>query len=191
MGLEDILSEIEKKRELEVAKTLNDAKAQAAKIIEEAKADAASKSAASLDKAEFEAKQITARELSKANIEAKRLYYDALSQKLDSAYSMLMQDISEYRNSDQYKKLLQKLYDYAITTLGPDADVIARKEDIAVIRKAHPKAKITEADASFLGGLVAQSKDGRIELDYNMETIMQSIMPKLYSKFLALINDKK
>lgn len=187
MGLEEIIDDIEKKKQLETDRLIGDARAQASEIIKAAKDAASKKSKEILDAADLEAKQIKARELSKANIEAKRLVYSAMQESLDNAYKELRKNIASYLKSSQYKALLLKLYNTALDEIGEGCTVYVRKDDVQALEGLKRKAKILDAGSAFAGGLIAVSADGKKELDYSMDRILEIIKPRMYSKLLKLI----
>jgi len=190
MGLEEIISEINKRKDLEVSKILSDARAEASRKIEEAKVQSSKESKEILSKAEFEATQIKAREQSKANIEAKRILYEALSEKLLEAESVLHSDISEYKSTEGYKALLLKLYSNAVDALGKDCKVYVAEDDMPIIKKKFPKAKLNAAADGFTFGLYAESADGKMVVDYGLENIILRSKDKFYSRLIKAINGK-
>ncbi|MEM0149519.1 MAG: V-type ATP synthase subunit E family protein [Candidatus Micrarchaeaceae archaeon] len=190
MGLEEIVAGIEKRKELETSKLLSEAKAEADRIMGEAKEKAALESREILSKAEFEASQIKAREQSKASLEAKRMLYGAIAGKLSSAEAELRASIAEYKATDDYKALILKLYSNALDALGKDCEVHAPKDDMPTIKKKFPKAKLLEAREDFIFGLYANSSDGKLVIDYGLDNILSKVRDGFYSRLIKAINGK-
>lgn len=188
MSIEGLISEINKRKELEVSKILSDAREEASKIRDKAKHDALEEYNSIIAKAESEAHQIDVREHSKAIIEAKHLMYDAISAKLADAEAKLQNGIYKYKKTESYAALLSKLYSKAIETLGKDCSVYVAKDDIPLIKKKGAKTNISEAPSSFYFGLYAQSADGKRVLDYGFSGIMSLAKNSFYSKLLKAIN---
>ncbi|MEM0154281.1 MAG: V-type ATP synthase subunit E family protein [Methanothrix sp.] len=190
MGLEEIVAGIEKRKELETSKLLSEAKAEANRIMNEAKAKAALESNKIISKAEFEASQIKAREQSKANLEAKRIFYSAIADKLSAAEAELKASIAEYKATDDYRALILKLYSNALDALGKDCEVYVSKDDIPTIKKKFPKAKLMEARENFTFGLYANSSDGKLVIDYGLNNILSKVRDGFYSRLIKAINGK-
>jgi vacuolar-type H+-ATPase subunit E/Vma4 len=190
MGLEEIVAGIEKRKEQETSKLLSEARAEADKIIKDAKARAASESKETISRAEFEASQIKAREQSKANIEAKRILYSSMAEKLSAAEAELRASISEYKNTDDYKALILKLCSNALDALGADCEVHAAKDDMQLIKKKFPKAKLSEAPEGFAFGLYANSSDGKMAIDYGLDSMLSKVRDGFYSRLIKVINGK-
>ncbi|MCL4387881.1 V-type ATP synthase subunit E family protein [Candidatus Marsarchaeota archaeon] len=190
MGLEEIVAGIDKRKEQETSKLLSEARAEADRIMNEAKEKASSESKGIISKAEFEASQIKAREQSKANLEAKRLLYGSMSDKLSAAEAELRASISEYKNTEDYKALVLKLYSNALDALGNDCEVHAAKDDMQLIKKKFPKAKLYEAQEGFAFGLYANSSDGKMVIDYGLDSILSKVKDGFYSRLIKAINGK-
>ncbi|MCL4404791.1 V-type ATP synthase subunit E family protein [Candidatus Marsarchaeota archaeon] len=190
MGLEEIVAEINKRKELEVSKILSDARSEASKIIDAAKQKAAEEYKELTSKAEFEAAQIKAREQSKANIEAKRLLYNAISEKLSSAEALLRENIGEYKQGDTYAALIEKLANNCLEELGYDCTIYASADDIKALKKKFPKANLKQADGDLDFGVYAISSDGKRVIDYGLESIMHASRGAFYSRLLKAINGK-
>ncbi|MCL5680083.1 MAG: V-type ATP synthase subunit E [Candidatus Marsarchaeota archaeon] len=190
MGLEEIVAEINKRKELEVSKIISEARSEANRIIAEANAKSSEDSKGIISKAELEASQSRAREQSKANIEAKRILYESLSNKLAEAEALLQGNLSEYKATDGYKALLLKLYSNATEALGKDSRIYVAEEDMSIIKKKFPKAKLNAAHEGFSFGLYAESADGKMTMDYGIESIIARSKEGFYSRLIKAINGK-
>ncbi len=185
MGLEEIIFSIENDTKAKVTKIIDDAKAEAARIRENAAKDAAEYTSEMRFRAQTEANQLIAREASKADIEAKQIYQNAMSSVLNDTISIIRENLSAYAKSDSYTKLLNKLAKRASDELGGDCTIMVQKNDIAKLRGA--SAKVVSSEEKFVGGLKAASKDQSMYVDYSLEAILESIKDQLATNLMKLM----
>ncbi len=187
MGLEEIIADINKRKDLEVSKILGEARAQATKIVESAKQSSDKTYKEALARAELEAKQIMAREQSKANIEAKRMMYSAIFDKLSESEKLLRENMEDYKAGKDYPKLMLKLCAHSIDGLGKDCTIYVPKGDISIVKKKFPKANIVEAPDNFAFGLYASSADGKKEINYGLDAVIGIIKDALFSRLMEAL----
>ncbi|MGC8586180.1 MAG: V-type ATP synthase subunit E [Candidatus Micrarchaeia archaeon] len=183
MGFEDILADINshKEKELESIKRAIDSETSA--IIEKAKKEASEYEAETRKKAEDEAARIIASEVSKANMEARRIIEEAVEAQVGKAKRMLSEYLSEYISTDSYAKLLGVLAERAHKEA--DCNIFVQKRDLKYLKDANV------ADRKFIGGLVAVSKDGKMEIDYTLEHMLSDMDYELSMRLAKMLKVKR
>ncbi len=187
MGLEEIISNIEGDTKAKVNKILDDAKAEAVKVRQNALKDAEEYTADMAARAQTEVNQLMAREQSRSDIEAKQIYNNTVNKTIDDALNVIKSNLASYAKSEQYQKLLSKLADRAVKQLGNDCIISATKADVAKLAKGKLKAKVVESDEDFSGGIKAVSEDGAMSVDYSLESLVNGMNNDLVTQLMKLI----
>jgi len=130
-------------------------------IIESAKRDAAAL-----------AQKETTRVEGASKLQAKKMLFDATEKLLESDIAALKDALAELTKSPAYPELLARMAKYASKRLGGKIVVTCRKGDEASLKAAG--AKIASANLNAVGGFVADSEDGTLELDLTFEEILRS-----------------
>ncbi len=187
MGLEDVLDDIQKRKEETIDQISRETESEIGKIIQAAKAEAASITKGAKERAKDESKQITTRILSRANIEGRMLLNNTMNERVEEAVSELVKNIDAYRKSGSYRKLLVSLSQKALDQLGPGSALYSRGDDVEYLKKSFPKIRVEQIDRDILGGVVAVSDGGRREIDYSLENIIDAVKDDFASQVLKSI----
>ncbi len=187
MGLEDILDDIQKRKEENIDQISRETEDEIGKIIQAAKAEAASIAKDTKERAKEESSQIITKAVSRANIEGRMLFNKATNEKVEEAIKGVMNSVERYRKSDSYRKLLVTLSQKALNQLGPNSIVYSRKDDLEYLKRALPKVSIEPIDHDITGGVVVVSNDGRMEIDYSLENIIEDMKDSFASQMLKII----
>ena len=187
MGLEEIISNIDKDTKAKVASVLDEAAKETQRIREDAKKRADGNSAAMRYKAQSDAYRLVARELSRANIESRKIYQEALTGVIDGTLDSLYGALGEFVKTSEYATMLGKLEKQARKELGDNCTVYVQKTDSIRFKGA---ANVKETKDKFIGGLVATSSDGRMSVDYTLESIFQGLREDMAIQILKQINNK-
>ncbi|MGC8478842.1 MAG: V-type ATP synthase subunit E [Candidatus Micrarchaeia archaeon] len=185
MGLEEVLESIKAHKEGSIAQIEREAAEQEEKILGEAKEAAKAIAKESKAKAKSDAEQLIARELSKARIEAKMIYNNAVSEKVEQGISEIKENFEEIAKSARYREILNKLANKAVKELGDDCIIVANKQDLTYLKKAAGKFSIGQPDESITAGLRAFSKDGRKEVDYTLESMIEEMHDRIASRLAS------
>ena len=187
MGLEDVLDDIQKRKEETIDQISRETESEIGKIIQAAKAEAASITKGAKERAKDESKQITTRILSRANIEGRMLLNNTMNERVEEAVSELVKNIDAYRKSGSYRKLLVSLSQKALDQLGPGSALYSRGDDVEYLKKSFPKIRVEQIDRDILGGVVAVSDGGGREIDYSLENIIDAVKDDFASQVLKSI----
>ncbi|HUH99456.1 MAG TPA: V-type ATP synthase subunit E [Nitrososphaerales archaeon] len=172
MGADALLREVEDKRK----KALEALEAEYSAKREEVKKRTDEQLAYIMDSAKQEAAAASQREKIKiqgaAKLQAKKVMFDATEKMLENNIDALRQALSELASSPSYPDLLTRMARYASKRLGGKIAVTCRKADEATLKAAG--AKIASTNLNSMGGFVADSEDGSLELDLTFEELLRS-----------------
>ncbi len=189
MGLEHIIKSIGKDREDALDAIRKNAAVKKKEIEKEKGIKASRIKEEGTKRAVEEADSIHRREHSKAVMAAKEVYRKAIDGRINDAYESLTKKLPEFLSSEDYATVLKGMIKKATEELGSDCIIEARKEDIKAIKKQAQKASIKEA--AVAGGIIADSKDGKMHIDYSIENILSSMEDELAQQYYSIIIDGK
>ncbi|MCL5100253.1 MAG: V-type ATP synthase subunit E family protein [Candidatus Marsarchaeota archaeon] len=187
MGLEDILENINRTTKESVKRITDEAKGEADSIRAEAEAKAQSIMQEYSAKAESDAKQLATRELSKASIAAKMEYSAEVNKRVSKAIDSIRGNLQKYAKSPAYRKLLAALAQKAAGELGEGCTLYVQEGDMQLIKQDGKGFKVAKAKDRFAGGLKGSSIDGKREVDYTLEAILQGLHGKVALELVKLI----
>ncbi len=189
MGLKEILEDIDSKTGAEIEGIMQKADDEAGRIRSEAEAKAAEKEQSMAAKSKNDAEQIMVRETSKANIAAKMAYDVAANARVESAIGKIPGKIHEYTKGVKYRKLLDALAAKAAKELGRGCRVLVRKEDAQILPQ-EAGFNVEVADSQLSGGLIAVSADGKREIDYTLDALLNKLHDRLAQELLERVREK-
>ncbi|PLW80829.1 hypothetical protein C0585_00565 [Candidatus Woesearchaeota archaeon] len=172
MALEDVKKEIIAKAEKEVKAILSEAKAKEKEVLAKASEDMdllkITKSAET--KATIDA--LHKREISTANLNAKKIVMATKKEVLDQAFDTAIESIRKLSDAKK-KTLLKKILDKASKEIDVEY-IYCNSKDVKLITAG--KQKILAKD--IIGGLILESKDRSIVLDYSFDTMIENVRSK-------------
>ncbi len=189
MGLEHIIKSISKDKEEALSAIRKNTEVRKREIEKEKNIRLDKIKEESKKRAIYEADSINKREHSKALIAAREVYRKAIEDEINNAFDGLRKKLPEFLSSEDYAKVLKGMVNKATEELGDDCIIEARKEDINAIKKQAKKASIKEADIA--GGIIADSKDGKMHIDYSIESILSEMNAELSREFYSIIAGSK
>ncbi len=169
MGLEELRKAIEDQAEKAETVVLADGKAEASRIIEEAKQQAEELVVKARVEAEA-AKKDEARKISSANLRARRIVAEAEEAVIERTLSGLLARLGKMHSTHktEYAKAFGLLAKQALTEM-PGAKIRCAKRDAALAKKFGKLGEPIET----AGGLLAESTDGRIRIDNTFESLIE------------------
>jgi V/A-type H+/Na+-transporting ATPase subunit E len=105
-------------------------------------------------------------------LRAKRLIFDATEKMLESKIAALKQALAEFARSEEYSDLLPRMVRYASKRLAGEIGVICRPSDGPLLKELG--VDLISSNLNSIGGLIAQRKDGTLELDLTFEEILRN-----------------
>jgi vacuolar-type H+-ATPase subunit E/Vma4 len=182
MGLEDILSAIERDALAEERRVAEEAEREVALLLEEARGEAARLEAEALARARAEAAGRAARTLSQARQEVAGRMRAAEEAGVQAALAAARARLEPAREGPGYPRLLRAFLDLALAAV-PDADEVAvdpRDEALAraALRSAGSAAKLA-TDIPTSGGAEARAEEGRVRARSTIEERLSRAEPHL------------
>ncbi len=131
-------------------------------------------SAKAYKRAEAQIAQLEQHELSSAELESRKMLLSAQREVLEDLRERTLAELAVYP-ADKKQALYAKLFSKAEEILG-DCYVYSNKADNALLK---PPPRIASGGTiDCLGGLVFESKDRTVRLDYRFETMLEEIWSK-------------
>jgi vacuolar-type H+-ATPase subunit E/Vma4 len=186
MGLEEIVARIEKDTELKVKKTLDDAGLKSQSIMDDAKKQAQDYLSGKLSAASEAAEMLVSKASSKADVEGAQIYQMALNNSIEKSIEDIRKQLAVYAKSEDYKRLLAKLSEAASKELGEGCIIMARKQDMVMI-KPMQGVSVEQAKEAFSGGIVAYSADRKRSIDYTLDKLLDSIKDRVAVEILKRV----
>ncbi len=119
-------------------------------------------------------RRLKQQEVSSAELEAKRIILNARKETLDVVFQDTLQKLSKLSDQDRsriYGRILSK----AVNVI-PDARVYCPKGDSKLVARAPGIRSVEETDME--PGLILESGDGMVRLDYRFKTVLEGIWEK-------------
>ncbi len=190
MGLEDILEGIDRTAKENAKRITDEAELEANRIRADADAKARDITQDYSSRAESDAKQLATRELSKASIAAKMAYSMRVNELISVAIGSIRSGLQKYAKSPTYKKLLAVLAGRAASELGDGCTLYVQASDMQLIKNGGAFA-VAQAKEKFAGGLRGVSADGKQEVDYTLEAILDGLHGKIALELMKRIKGSK
>ncbi len=172
MGVDALLKEVEERRK----KAIEALEAEYTSKREEVKRRTEEQLAYIMENAKREASAASQREKIKiegaAKLQAKKIIFDSTEKMLENNIAALRQALTDLASSPAYTELLTKMARYASKRLDGKIAVTCRKGDEATLKAAG--AKIISTNLNSMGGFIADSEDGSLELDLTFEELLRS-----------------
>lgn len=172
MSLESLVDEIRRRGESELAGIEGEARAEAAKIAAERDQRVAALREEAAKATETEVARERAHRLAAAKLAARKLLYEAREQRLARAIDETRKLLAEFTGSPAYAGVLRRMFTTASAQLGKPVRVSGRPADAALLGKIAGKA-FDPKPRNILGGLVAETPDGRRRLDLSFDELLR------------------
>ncbi len=175
MALADVKRTIEEKNKNEVEAVLQSARAEAERIIGDAKEQVSKASEAHHEQTKVLLANMERREQAAAAFARKTTILEEKRKAIDAVFEKAKQRLAS-ANSSERASLLNLIIERANTAANGStiSALRAHSSDVAALKKAFPNAIVT-ADDSILGGFLADDSSGTIRLDYTYETILEAV----------------
>lgn len=178
MALENILQSIEERRNSELDRISREYEGRMSSL--------ASDSAARLEalKAEFarrtaeDCKSLENRELSNADIEAKRMLRERKSQLIEVSLGSAYKIMDDLNSSSAYASIVEEMVDAAKRILGKEFRIRVGQAGASLIKETKGR-KVSVEDVDPHGGLIAESPDGTMELDFTVATLKRELKDRI------------
>ncbi|ADC68703.1 H(+)-transporting two-sector ATPase E subunit [Methanocaldococcus sp. FS406-22] len=186
MGVDKIKAKILEDAKAEANKIISEAEEEKAKILEKAKEEAEKRKAEILKKGEKEAEMTKSRIISEAKLEAKKKLLEAKEEIIEMAINKLKEELVKLPEQPEYKdKLVNLIKDGAVSLGGGELIVRLNSRDMELIEDStlwnlekeieSITKKVTvlkKGDpVDIIGGCIIETADGLKSLDNSLEAI--------------------
>ncbi len=187
MPLEDILQEVEKRKDQEIKKISDEYKSRIDSVNSEVEKELLRLEADYAKKTEDDSRALRERELELAKMEAKGLEREKISQLMNNALQRADFFLKNIAETKQYSQILKKMVNLSMEVLGEGCVIRARKEDLSFLQDMNririAKTHIREP------GIIAESSDGSRELDLTISTIMEDLKEKISLELVKYLGE--
>ena len=121
--------------------------------------------------AKIKSEREQARIIEASKLQAKKIIFDAINANMQSAFTVIQQEIENYTKSPQYKKALETMVSNSKKKLGQNIIVHCREEDKSILKEL---GVTTSKSIKTLGGIIAENKEGTRELDLTFEELLRT-----------------
>jgi V/A-type H+-transporting ATPase subunit E len=185
MSLEKLVEDILRKGEEQAQEIIRQGEAERDEQIRSAESEIGLSREKTLKKAAAQIAQLEQHELSSAELESRKILLGAQREVLEDLKERSLAELAAYP-PEKKQALYAKLFAKAKKTLG-DCYVYSNKADGASLR---PPAGISSAGViECTGGLVFESKDRSVRLDYRFETMLEEVwgqkMNEIYTQLFG------
>jgi len=172
MSLESLVEEIRRRGEADVQAAEAEERAAAEKLGKERDDRIAQLRAESAQATAVEIARERAQRLAGAKLESRKKLYEARERRLARSVTATRQILADFTESDDYPGVLKRMCQVATEELGKQLRIGGRAEDAGVLQKVAGKA-FDPTPFPILGGLVAQTADGRRRLNLSFDELLR------------------
>ncbi|MBI5635568.1 hypothetical protein HY993_01245 [Candidatus Micrarchaeota archaeon] len=169
MGLAELRKEVSLSADRQVREINKSADNEAKAILAQAQVQADKLLAQSLEQAKALAKD-EERKISSAHLHARKIVAQARDEMISSSISLAREKLvaEAQKQSPAYKNLFERLAKSGVKEFGPKSVISCLKQDAALAKEHADSVKAIDCS----GGLVISSSDGKIQLDYTFDSIL-------------------
>ena len=174
MALDKVVGNILETANKESAARIATAEKERATILQQADETIASKKKAQEKELEIALKRLRQQEISSAELEAKRIVLNAKKEILDRSYQETLKDLESMSEAEKVRVYQRILANAKLSIHKPK--VLCPKGESRLVQKDGDITSVTETDMG--AGLVLESQDGTIRLDYRFNTMLAAVWEK-------------
>ncbi len=186
MALEDIIKSVDLEAKRMAEEIIQRAYSESEKMLHDAKHQADSEIEAASKQAANEADSIKTMSLLSKRMELRRQYYSELNKRINDGKEHIRESVADFRGTETYKKMLQLLYDKAVSSIGESCSMRIRGSDMGLVRVSQ-KTKLVK-DNTLDGGIVCTSSDGSAMVDYSISSIIDQLRGRIDISFFEIIS---
>ena len=174
MALDKVVGNILETANKESAARIATAEKERATILQQADETIANKKKAQEKELEIALKRLRQQEISSAELEAKRIVLNAKKEILDRSYQETLKDLESMSETEK-TKVYQTILTNAKKIISKPK-VFCPKGESRLVQKDIEITSVTEMDMA--PGLILESQDGTVRLDYRFNTILGAVWEK-------------
>ena len=173
MALDKVVEEILESARKEADGLVQTAEKEKKSILQLAEENVAIRKQAQAKQTEEATKRLWQQELSSAELEAKRILLNARKEMLDRTFEEVMKELNGL--GDEEKSRLYRIIVEKGMKVLPNARVLCPRGEAGLLPKGMVEAVV---EAGIPAGLILESMDGQVRLDYTFKTILEEIWEK-------------
>jgi V/A-type H+-transporting ATPase subunit E len=174
MALDNVVGQILDSANKDAEKLIQDAEKERAAILQQADENIAAKKKVQDKDLEQALIRLKQQELSSAELEAKRIVLNARKEVLDEAFRETLKELNAMSASEKTKVYAKIISKGQSTIHSPK--VYCPKGDASLLGSASGVRAVIEREME--PGLILESEDGSISLDYRFKTILEGVWDK-------------
>ncbi|KAA8922038.1 V-type ATP synthase subunit E [Thermoplasma sp.] len=183
MSLEEVLKDIERDKEEKKKQIADAASQETAKIEREKEEKIQSLQREYENRMREEGERLYSSIIDRANVEARNIIRMRVQEVLDQYGAKADEWIKNLAETKEYGEILKKMVDVSRKALGPDCIIKVNKADRGRISDAN----ILFEDIDPYGGVLATSRDGKVELDLRISRIENEILERFKVRLYSMI----
>ena len=172
MSLDSLVAEIRARGEAELGTIATDKDGEIARIAAERDARVAALRAEARRTTDAEVALERAQRLAAAHLAARRLLYEAREERLARGFEETRAMLEALTEEAEYAQVLRRMIASATSRLGKTVRISGRAEDAALLARLAGKG-FDETPRAIVGGLVAETPDGRRRLDLSFDELLR------------------
>lgn len=137
-----------------------------------------------LNEAKTKSNREAARIVESAKLKAKKILFEAINANMDTTFKTINNEMKTFAQKPEYRETLQRMVSYSKNTLGPDIVIHCRESDRSVLGAMNVPIG---SSIDTLGGIVAEDKEGKKELDLTFEELLRTSEDKVKSFLLEKV----
>ena len=171
MSIETFIQEIENRKRKEIENMEKDLQENKSKLQAEMNHTIQETQERFSIEAKVKSEREQARIIEASKLQAKKIIFDAINTNMQSAFTIIRQEIENFTKSPQYKKALETMINNSKKKLGQNIIVHCREEDKSILKEL---GVATSKTIKTLGGIIAENKEGTRELDLTFEELLRT-----------------
>ena len=172
MALEDLVEEIRRRGEAEIAKIQSARSADEGRLLQEREQKLSEIRTQSARATETEAAREKAQRLAAAKLRSRKLLYEARERRLENGVTETRTLLEEFTGTKEYDAVLRQMIDRASRALGKQLRVSGRAEDAMRLTKIAGKS-FDPTPQPILGGVVVETTDGARRLNLSFDELLR------------------
>ena len=165
------------------------ASAEARKILETERAESAALKAKAKEDAERQVTEQKNERTAWARLESKRIIAEAKEDAVKNCINDVFTSLDSMRRSAEYKQFIKRAAEKAISQLNGAVTLHIVASDKDIVPKSKGVSVVTDLEG--LGGVIAESHDGKVRINYSLESIIEMRRDDLRSSiYNKLFGDK-
>lgn len=174
MGLEEVVAEILGEANSRADAIGKEGKAKAAEILKAAEAELREKKSRAAEDLESVKSAAERKEIADAELSCKKMLQDAKKELIAASYDGLRVKLAAMGEKDR-AKILGVLFERSAKQLADVGAVYVSGQDVKIASALLKPKKVAVKEKNILGGLIAESSDGRMLVDYSFDSIIESM----------------